>query len=108
MTGGKRHLLQLGDVPSRDDDASRVGINAQRVDNGLDLVDVVPVGCRPGTPLHPVDRAEFAALVSPLVPDGHSVVTEPFHVGLAAQEPQEFIGDRFEVDALGRDKGEPF
>ena len=48
-----------------------------------------------------VDRAEVAALVGPFVPDAHAVVVEVFDVGVAGQEPQQLMDDRFDVQLLG-------
>ena len=48
-----------------------------------------------------VDRAEIAVLVGPFVPDGDTVLVEIFDVGVAAQEPEQFVDDRFQVQLLG-------
>ena len=62
------------------------------------------IGRGPGAPLLAVHRAEFAIRVGPLVPDGDAVLAQIFRVGLAAQEPQQFVGDGLEVHALGGDQ----
>ena len=51
-----------------------------------------------------IDRPEIAVLVRPLVPDLDAALLQPAHIGLAAQEPQQLIDHRFEVDLLGRDQ----
>src|SRR3546814_4078633 len=68
------------------------------------LVDVLDRRGGPATPLDAVDGAEFTVLVGPLVPDGDAVLVQPRHVGVAAQEPQEFVDYRLEVDLLGGDE----
>ena len=47
MTGLERHSVEVRDVPRADDDAARVGIRAQLLDDTGDLVDVAPIGRRP-------------------------------------------------------------
>ena len=53
-----------------------------------------------------VDRPEIAALVGPFVPDAHAVFVEIFDVGVAGQEPQQFVHDRFQVQLLGGEQRE--
>ena len=65
------------------------------------LVDDAAVRRRPGAPLLAVDRAQIAVLVGPFVPDRDAVIVEIFDVGVAAQEPQQFVDDRFDVQLLG-------
>jgi hypothetical protein len=64
------------------------------------------VGRAPGAPLHAVHRAELAVGVGPLVPDRHAVLAQVAHIGLAAQEPQQLVDDRLEVQLLGGDQRE--
>ena len=106
VAGLERHPREVGDVPRRDDDAARVGLLAQQPDDVRDLVDVPSVRRRPAPPLHPVHGAEVAVRVRPLVPDRHPVLLEPADVRLAAEEPQELVGDRAEVHLLRRHEWE--
>ena len=71
-----------------------------------DLIDRAAVRRRPRPPLLAIDRAEVAVLVGPFVPDAHAVVVEIFDVGVAAQEPQQFVDDGFDVQLLGGDQRE--
>ena len=71
-----------------------------------DLVDGLAVLGRPGAPLLAVDRAEIAALVGPLVPDAHAVLVEIFDVGVAGEEPEQLVDDRFDVQLLGGEQRE--
>src|SRR4051812_36077527 len=41
-------------------------------------------------------------LVGPLVPDRYAALLQPFHVGVAAQEPEQLVDDGFEMQLLGR------
>ena len=66
-----------------------------------DLVDGAAVGRAPVAPLRAIDAAEIALGVGPFVPDGHAVFLEPADVGVAAQEPEQFVDDRLEMDFLG-------
>ncbi|GMA20152.1 hypothetical protein GCM10025862_21730 [Arsenicicoccus piscis] len=102
----QRHLVDLGDVPRRDDVPAAVGVGAQRVDDAGDLVDVPAVRRRPGPPLVPVDRPEVTLLVGPLVPDADAALVQPGDVGVAAQEPEQLADDRAQVQPLGGEHGE--
>src|SRR3569832_1806641 len=51
-----------------------------------------------------IDRAEVAALVSPLVSVVVAVVVLVFDVGVAGQEPQQLVNDRLHVQLLGGDE----
>lgn len=53
-----------------------------------------------------VDRAEVAFGVGPFVPDGDIVLVEVGDVGVASEEPEEFVDDGAGVDFFGGDEGE--
>src|SRR5689334_7790425 len=106
MAGRQRHLVDVRRVPGADDVAAGVGAAAQVLDQALDLVDLAAVGRAPVAPLVAVDRAEVAAFVGPFVPDGDAVVLEPLYVGVAAQEPEEFVDDALQVQLLGGEQRE--
>lgn len=53
-----------------------------------------------------VDAAEVAIFVGPVVPDFDVIVFKVFYIGIAADEPEEFVDDRFEVDFFGGEEGE--
>ena len=103
MARRQRHLVDIGRVPGRDDEAARIRVVADLFDHVGELIDRAPVRRRPGAPLAAVDRAEIAVLVRPLVPDAHAVVLQIAHVGVAGDEPEQFVDDRFEMQLLGRD-----
>ena len=86
--------------------AAAVGLAANLVDDARDLVDGAAVGRAPVAPLRAIDAAEIALGIGPFVPDGDAVFLEPADVGVAAQEPEEFVDDRFEVDFLGGEQRE--
>ena len=65
-----------------------------------------PSGRRPGPPLMPVDRAEFALGVGPLVPDADPALLQPAHVRRPLQEPQQLDHHRPDVHLLGGDQRE--
>ena len=89
----QRHFIQLADVPCRDDDPAGVRVVFQLVHHRADLVDMAAVRRRPGTPLFAVDRPQVAILIRPLVPDGDVVLVQIGDVGVALQEPQQFMDD---------------
>ena len=84
------------------------GFGANVLDNAGDLVDVPPVGRRPRPPLIAVDRPQLALLVGPLVPDRDALFAQVGDVRLAAQEPQQLVDDRLEVQLLGGQERKTF
>ena len=61
----------------------------------------------PGPPLVAIYRSELAALVvTPAIPDVHTLLLEVFLVCVACQEPQQFVDDTFQVQFLRRHQGE--
>ena len=53
-----------------------------------------------------VNRSQIAALVSPFIPDGNAVFLQIGDIGVAFQEPQQFVDDRFQMQLLRRDQRE--
>ena len=96
--------VELAHVPGADDDAPRIGVRAQLLHHLRHLVDLAAVARGPRAPLLAVDGAEFAFGVGPFVPDGDAVLVQVLRIGFAPQEPQQLVGDRLEVHALGRDQ----
>ena len=101
MARRQRHRLDLRRVPGGDDEPARGRVAADLGEHIGELVDAAAVRRRPGAPLLAVDRAEIAVLVGPFVPDGDAVLVEIFDVGFAAQEPEQFVDDRFQMQLLG-------
>ena len=108
MAGHECHFVEFADVPGADDHASGVGVVFDLIDNLGNLVNVFAASGRPGAPLNAVDRAEVAIRGCPFVPDGDAAFLEPAGVGVAIEEPQEFIDDGFEVNFFGGDEWETF
>src|SRR6267378_1775214 len=106
VTGHEAHALELAHVPGADHDATRIGVGPEALDGLGDLVDGASVGCRPGTPLPAVDRAQLAVLIRPFVPDRDVVFAQPGDVGVATQEPQQLVDQRPQVDLPGGDQRE--
>ena len=100
----QRHLLKFARIPRRDDVPPAVGILFDLFDEPVDLVDRAAVRGPPIAPLRAIDAAQVAVLVRPLVPDRHAMLVQVFEVGVAAQEPEQFINDRFDVELLGREQ----
>ena len=51
--------------------------------------------------------AQVAVRVGPFVPDAHTVLLQIFHIGVAFEKPQQLVDNRFEVQLLGGEQGEP-
>src|SRR5574337_604766 len=104
MAGQQRHLRQLAHVPGADDQPARIGVAPNLLDHPADLVDRATVDGGPGAPLPPVDRTELAMFIGPFVPDAHAVLFQVGDVGVAAQEPDQLVHDRLQVQLLGGDQ----
>ena len=48
-----------------------------------------------------IDGAQLAVFVGPLVPDAHAMLLQVFYVGVALEEPEQFVDDRLQVQFLG-------
>src|SRR5262245_33630899 len=107
MARHQRHALELADIPGTDDDAAGIGVVAQLPDHLADLIDLAAVRRLPRTPWLAVYGSELAMRVGPLVPDRHAVLAQPRYVGVAAQEPQQLVNHRAQVNLLGGDEREP-
>src|SRR5260370_32240179 len=107
MAWRQRHPVDIGRIPCADDQAPRVRIAADHVDDIGDLVDAAPVRRRPGPPLRSIDPSEIAIGVGPFVPDRNAVVLEIFDVGIAFEKPQQFVHDRFQRQLLGGQHRKP-
>jgi len=102
------HAVHIAGVPGRNDVTAGVGIVFQTVYQLADLVDQAAVRRFPATPLFAVDRAEITVLVGPFVPDSNPVFLQVGNVGIALEEPQQFVNDGFQVQFLCRDHREAF
>ena len=93
MTWCKGHEVELGGVPCRNDKAAAVGIFFDVFDDARDLIDRGAIRSAPVAPLGPIDAAEVAFLIGPLVPDGDIVFPQVAGVCIAFQEPEELVND---------------
>ena len=106
VTGRQGHLVDFGHVPGGDDHTAGVGIVLQLVQHILELIYRAAVVVGPRTPLVTIDGTEFAVLVGPLVPDTDAVLLEVLHVGVAFEEPEQFVDDRLQMELLRGEQGE--
>lgn len=107
MARRQRHPIDLGHVPRADDQPARVRIAADLVDHLRDLVDMAAVRRGPTAPLVSVNRSEVAVGIGPFVPNRHVVVVQIADVGIAAQEPQQLMNNRTQVQLFGRQRRKP-
>ena len=82
------------------------GILFDLLDDLVNLIEGASVGRAPVAPLRAINAAQAAILVRPFVPDRHAVLVEIFDVGIAAQEPEQFVNDGFGMDFLGGEQRE--
>ena len=134
MARRQGHLLDLRDVPRRDQDPPRLGIRADQLLGPGDLVHHPAVGPRPRTPLVAVDMVQIPEAVSVdgrllacrrqeglaverqhpvpyaklivvaegvVVPDMYTILNQIFDIGVAPEEPQQFVDHPLQEDPLG-------
>lgn len=106
MARWQRHLLEIANVPCAHDEAAAERVSADFINNALELVNGVAIAAFPCAPLCAIDWAEAAVWSRPFVPDCNAVLLEPADVGVAADEPKQFVQDRLKMDLLGSDQRE--
>ena len=106
MAGRERHLPDFSGVPSGDNQPATIGLGPNHVNDLRNLVDSGAVGGLPIGPLSAVDAPEAAVGLGPFVPDGDSVFLERPHVGVSAQEPEQFVDNAFQVKLFRREQRE--
>src|SRR5690606_29210724 len=104
----QRHLVDKGRVVRNDDVAARVRILPDARNNVADLVDRRAILAWPCAPLPTVHGTKVAVLVSPFVPDADAIVLQVLDVRIAAEEPQQLVDDRAQVQLLRRDERKAF
>ena len=103
MAWHQRHVVKFPHVPRRDDDSSTVRIGFDALDGLLNLVDDSAVFRLPPTPLLAVHGPQVAVFIRPLVPDANAVFLQVLDVGIALEEPEQFVDDGGKVQLLGGD-----
>ena len=107
VTGRERHVVNLAWVPGRDDEAAAVGVVFNLLNEVRDLVGGA-ARFREATPLVAVYGAKITVFIGPFIPNADAVVFQVFDVGVAIEEPEEFVDDGFEVELFGGDQREAF
>ena len=64
MAGGKSHILDLGNIPRRDDDAARRGVALDSLDNLCNLIYALAIALWPAAPLVAIDMVQVAKAVA--------------------------------------------
>ena len=105
MAWRQLHPLDVRHVPGGDDQAARIGVAADLLEEPGDLIVGAAVRTLPRAPLLAVDGPKVAAGVGPFVPDGDAMLLEIGDVGVAVQEPDKLVHDRLQVQLLGGDQG---
>jgi hypothetical protein len=105
VTGRQGHLVHVGRVPGRNDQAAAVRVGPDGVFQPADLVDHPAIRRRPAAPLLAIDRAQIALGIGPFVPDPDAIVLQIFDVGVPGEKPQQFMNDGFGVQLLGGQQG---
>ena len=108
VAGSERHLVELRDVPCAHDEAPARGIFFDLIDDAVNLIDDGAIGAVPVGPLRAVDAAEISFFVGPLIPNRDAVFVQVTHVGVAAQEPEQLVDDRLEMQLLRGEQRKSF
>ena len=101
MAWRKGHLWNIGDIPSTDNQTSRIGIGPYLLLDVSDLIDALAVRALPRPPLLAINRPQFAIVIGPLIPNRYPVLLEIRDVGFPFEEPKEFVSDTSKVDLFG-------
>ena len=104
MAWGQLHAGDIANIPGRHDQPARIRIAANLREHLSELIDMPAARRGPRTPLVAVHGPQVTVLVRPLVPDGHAVLSQIAHVGVAGDKPQQFVNDRLGVQLLGREE----
>src|SRR6267378_3599354 len=97
MTRWQSHFWNLAYVPGADYQPARIGIRFNLINYLADLIYRASIRTLPRSPLRPIHRPEFTILAGPFVPDVNVVFLEISDVGLASQEPEQLVDNRFSV-----------
>ena len=97
----QRHVGHLSHIPRAHYYASAVWGVLDLIYGLGYLVDMASLIVGPRAPLIAVDMAQVAILISPLVPNAHTVILQIAHIGIALEKPKEFVDYRLQMHLLG-------
>ena len=106
VAGRQGHAVHFAWIPGGHYHPPRVGVLPYCAYDLAQLVYAPAVRSRPASPLMPVHGTQVPVLIRPLVPDADSVLLEVGDVGVARDEPQQFVDYGLEVDLLGGEQRE--
>jgi hypothetical protein len=101
VAGRQGHALDVARVPGGDDVAARVRVVLQAVDQLRDLVDQAAVGRFPASATACRRPGRGRRSRRPTRPRCARRFLQVLDVGIALEEPQQFVDDRFQVQLLG-------
>jgi hypothetical protein len=99
---GSRGVWEHGGVPGGYHHPTAVRVVSDRLDESCNLVDTLAI---PISPLVSIDRAQVALFVCPGIPDPNPVFLKIGYIGIAIEEPEQFMNNRFHMDLLGGNQG---
>src|SRR5437762_14031105 len=97
MTRWQRHPADLSRIPCAHDESPALWIRFDLRDDAVDLIDAHAAFAAPIAPLRTVNATELAVVVGPFIPDCNAMFVEITNVRIAAQEPEQLVDDRFDV-----------
>ena len=105
MTRWQCHGVDLGGIPSTNDQSTTRWIFSNLANHFGDLIDVSSVQATPIAPLRTVNATEISIFVRPFVPNADAVFVQIFDIGVTTQKPKQLVNDRFEMKLFRRQQG---
>jgi len=83
MARRERHFIQFADIPGADDQAARIGIGLDGMDQTADLIYWGAISSIPAPPLSAIHGAQFSIFVRPLIPDIDAPTFKKTYIGIS-------------------------
>ena len=91
VTGRQRHVRDIGRIPGRQHQPARFRRGADHRYQISKLVNLGAIRCLPSPPLLAIDRTQITIRIRPVIPDRHTVFLQIADIGVAFDEPQQFM-----------------
>jgi len=101
MAGRQSHFIDEARIPCADHVSATEWVGSQLLNEFDNLVSRRAVRIGPRPPLVPIDGTKVTKLVCPIIPNSYPIFFEVIDIGIAFQEPQQFVDDAAEVQLLG-------
>ena len=106
MTGWQSHPIEFARIPSTYDVTTTVRVGSDLLHDLCNLIHVSTIRFSPIAPLGAIHPAQISAVIRPLIPDRHLILTKVGDIGVPLQKPKQLVDDRTHMKFLGRDQRE--